>query len=153
MNKAFVREPDETGAKRCPRCDAPGLPVGEATLSAQLGDEARQLLAEAGYFCPYPRCEVAYFDAFDRVVPVERLERSVYPKDPTAPLCACFGLTTDDVEQDVREGVVTRVRAIVEKARSPEARCAELSASGQCCVGEVQRYYMRFRETWAEQSR
>ena len=52
------------------------------------------------------------------------LARPVYPKDPTAPICACFGLTRHDIEQDVAEGVVTRTKAVLEKAKSSQARCA-----------------------------
>ena len=36
------------------------------------------------------------------------LNKPVYPKNPDAPICACFGLTRQDIEQDVSEGVVTR---------------------------------------------
>jgi hypothetical protein len=46
----------------------------------------------------------------------------------------------------LNEGVVTRVRSLLEKAKSPEARCRTMSASGQSCVGDVQRYYMKLRE-------
>ena len=153
MNKAFVREPDETTALRCPQCDSPGLPVNSETLEAQLGAAARTAVAESAFYCPYPRCEVGYFDAFERVVKADRLLNPAFPKDPTAPLCPCFGLATDDVEQDVREGVVTRVRAVVDKAKTAEACCKQKSPTGQSCVAEVQRYYMRFRETWNAQSR
>jgi hypothetical protein len=60
-------------------------------------------------------------------------------------MCACFGLTRRDIEQDVAEGVVTRVRAIVEKAKSPDARCAHMAANGQPCTAYVQQYYMLLR--------
>ena len=73
------------------------------------------------------------------------LNKPVYPKDPEAPVCACFGLTREDIEQDVREGVVTRVKAILEKAKSSEARCSKLAANGQPCVAYVQKYYMQCR--------
>jgi hypothetical protein len=86
-----------------------------------------------------------YFDAFERVIVTGDLERSVYPKDPDAPLCACFGLTRQDIEADVREGVVTRVKAIIEKAKSPKARCSQMAANGQPCVAYVQKYYMQCR--------
>ena len=72
-------------------------------------------------------------------------DQPVYPKNPAAPLCACFGLTREDVEEDIREAGVTRTRVCVEKAKSAEARCAVASPSGQSCVAEVQRYYMRLR--------
>lgn len=144
MNKAFVREPDVT-AEYCPRCGSAGDSVGEITLAAHLTVEQRRNLAEPASFCPIPRCEVAYFDNFERFVLASDLARPVYPKNPTAPICACFGLTCDDVDQDVAEGGVVRVREAIEKAKLPEARCAELAANGRSCVALVQRYYMQRR--------
>ena len=73
------------------------------------------------------------------------LNRPVYPKDPDAPICACFGLTRHDIEADVREGVVIRVKAIIEKAKSSEARCYQMAANSQPCVAYVQKYYMQCR--------
>jgi hypothetical protein len=73
------------------------------------------------------------------------LRQAVYPKDPAAPVCTCFGLTRADIEQDVREGVVTRTKAVLEKAKSAEARCAETAANGHSCVAYVQKYYMQCR--------
>ncbi len=144
MNKAFVREPDNDRA-RCPRCDAPGVPVRQETLQAFLAPAALQQLTETAFYCPFARCPVAYFDLFDRWVDQTALQRPVYPKDPTAPLCGCFGLTLDDVEQDVREGGVIRVKALLEKSQSPAAHCATASPTGQCCMPEVQRCLIRLR--------
>src|SRR5688572_30585740 len=108
MNKAFVKEPDGTAAPLCPRCGSLGQAVGPTTLAAHLTDAARRNLSDAAWFCPYARCEVAYYDLFDRVVGVEALAKPVYPKDPDAPICACFGFTCEEVEQDIREGGATR---------------------------------------------
>jgi len=144
MNKAFVREPDVT-ADYCPKCGAAGESVGAVTLAAQLTAEQRQHLAEPANFCSTPRCEVAYFDKFERFVLAADLARPVYPKDPAAPLCACFGLTADDIDQDIAEGTVSRVRAAIEKAKSPDARCVELAPNGRPCIAQVQRYYMQQR--------
>jgi hypothetical protein len=146
MNKAFVREPD-TAEYRCPRCGSLGSPVGRETLEAYLVPEALPRLAESGFFCGEPTCDVAYFDQFARVVACDALCRPAYPKDPQAPICACFGFTRDEIDQDVREGAVTRCRALVARANSPEARCAIMAADGRSCVPEVQRYFMRFRDT------
>jgi Zinc binding domain len=146
MNKAFIREPDDTGRLHCPACGSLGIAVTGETWRAQLAETASQNLAESAFFCPYAKCDVVYFDMFARQVRTGALVRGVYPKDPQAPLCGCFGLTAEDVEADVREGVVTRVRGLLEKAKSPEARCRTMSASGQSCVGDVQRYYMKLRE-------
>jgi hypothetical protein len=146
MNKAFVREPDQTGQLKCPLCGSLGIAVERETWSAHLTDAAGVNLADSAFFCPYDKCDVVYFDMFDRHVRTDALRRGVYPKDPRAPICGCFGLTADDIEADVREGVITRTRALVEKAKSPQACCRTQSASGQSCVGDVQRYYMKARE-------
>lgn len=142
MNKAFVREPDQT-CEYCPRCGAQGEAVGSETLESYLSAEQRGRVSPRANFCPSPRCEVAYFDSFERVILVSDLSRAVYPKDPRAPICACFGLTTEEIEQDVAEGLATRTRAILERAKSVDARCACLAANGRSCVAYVQKYYMQ----------
>jgi hypothetical protein len=144
MNKAFVREPEST-ADYCPRCGSKGDPVGAEALQSYLTDQQRRGLAAPVNFCPSPKCGVAYFDALERVVMAAELARPVYPKDPTAPICACFGLTRQDIERDVEEGVVTRTKAVLEKAKSPAARCARLAANGEPCIAYVQKYYLECR--------
>jgi len=119
--------------------------VGADVLKFYLTEEQRRILAEPANFCPSPQCAVAYFDGFERFVLATDLSRSVYPKDPTAPVCACFGLTRQDIEQDVAEGGVARTRAAVEKAKSPDAHCAQMAANGRSCVAYVQKYYMECR--------
>jgi hypothetical protein len=145
MNKAFVREPDDTGERHCPACGSLGVAVQGETWRLHVVESASEALAESAFFCPFPRCEVAYFDIFERTIRIEALRHPVYPKDPEAPICACFGLTADDVEADIAEGGVRRVRAIIDKAKGPEAHCRTAAANGQSCVGEVQRYYMKLR--------
>lgn len=146
MNKAFVREPDHT-ADYCPRCGSKGEPVGSVTLKAHLTGLQLGRLAEPANFCPSAQCPVAYFDGFERVVLAADLQRPVYPKDANAPICACFGLTRVDIEEDVRQGVVTRTKAVIERAKLPEARCLELAANGRPCVAFVQKYYMQCRKS------
>ncbi|MCA9131550.1 MAG: hypothetical protein KDA45_00275 [Planctomycetales bacterium] len=143
MNKAFVREPDFDGRANCPRCGALGTEVGSATLDHHLQPSSRPQLGEAAWFCDFARCEVAYFDLFDRLVLVEELQTQVYPKAEEAPICACFGFTLQDIEADVEEGTPTRIRALLAKSKSSEARCSTLAANGRCCIGEVQKLYMR----------
>jgi hypothetical protein len=78
-------------------------------------------------------------------VTAEGLRHGVYPKDPRAAICGCFGLTADAIEADLAEGTVRRVRELIARAKGPEARCTTMAASGQSCIAEVQRYYMRRR--------
>jgi hypothetical protein len=145
MNKAFVREPDCAGTY-CPRCGSQGEQVGAEVLKLYLADDQGITLTPPAYFCPSPKCAVAYFDSFERFILVNALSRPAYPKDPTAPLCACFGVTRQDIEQDVDEGVVTRTKAAVERAKSPLARCAQTAANGRPCVAHLQKYYLECRQ-------
>ncbi|MEA1950864.1 MAG: hypothetical protein U9N87_05735 [Planctomycetota bacterium] len=145
MNKAFVREPDQTD-DFCPRCGSKGEPVGSETLEAYLSDEQMGMVSESANFCPSPQCRVVYFDAFERAICTDEIERPVYPKDPTAPVCTCLGLTQEDIEQDVRDGVKTRVKAAVAQAGSPDACCHKTAANGRPCITYVQRYYLRCLE-------
>src|SRR3954462_6026744 len=126
MNKAFVREPDSTDV-RCPRCGTIGESALRAAFDTHVPVEARRPLAASVYFCPTPTCPVAYFDAFEATIPADALVHPVYLKDATAPLCACFGLTIDDVEADIADGTPHRIRALLAKSKTDAARCEELS--------------------------
>lgn len=144
MNKAFVREVEDDG-DRCPRCGSAGHEVFAATLAAHLPEQERARIGEPSYFCPHPTCSVAYFDRFERTVAVSGLLRPVYPKDPQAPICPCFGLTCDDIEADAREGSVARLRQHRQRAESPEAHCGAAAPDGRSCLPAVQRHYFRSR--------
>jgi hypothetical protein len=106
-------------------------------------EPAAVAIAETANFCPSPHCDVVYFDMFERTISVTAMRAPVYPKDPEAPICACFGLTADDIDRDLSEGVATRTKACLLRARTAEARCGELSPTGHSCVAEVQRYFLR----------
>jgi len=144
MNKAFVREPDATDVF-CPRCGTAGVSALRVAFETHVPAEARRAMAASSYFCPTPTCPVAYFDAFEAVVSVDSLVRPVYPKDQAAPLCACFGLTLDDVEADVAAGTPHRIRELLAKSKTPAARCDELSPTGRSCIPDVQRCYFKLR--------
>ncbi|MBW3598085.1 MAG: hypothetical protein KY475_12505 [Planctomycetes bacterium] len=143
MNKAFIREPEFDGRAYCPRCGSVGEAVGEATLDHHIRPEARGHLGDSAWFCSFAKCEAAYFDLLERVVTVAELQQAVYPKDPSAPVCACFGFGRDEIDADVAERSPTRIRELLAKSKSSDARCAVLAADGQCCMAEVQRLYIR----------
>lgn len=145
MNKAFIREPDEI-ASRCPKCQSVGQPVGPQTLNAQLPAELRRTLAESASFCPDDRCDVVYFDDFSGVVTRQAFDRPIPIKDVAAPLCSCFGLTREDIEQDIAEGVVSRTKAAILKAQSNEAHCATLAPNGRPCIADVQGYFLKCKQ-------
>jgi hypothetical protein len=143
MNKAFTREPDSDGRVYCPRCGSVGTPVSTGTLDCHVREASRQGLGDSAWFCDFARCEIGYFDQFDRTVAVNELQSSVYPKDPAAPICACFGFTSEDIEADVEQGTPIRIRELLAKSKSSSAECQTLAADGRCCMREVQRLYMK----------
>lgn len=145
MNKAFCKEPDATVPPRCPRCGNEGAPVTGETLLAHVAPAAAESLGEPAYFCGTGACDVAYFDLLERSIPVASAHGLFWPKDPHGPLCACHGLTVDDVDADLAEGVPTRVRAVVQQAARPDAACVTSSADGRPCVARVQKHYLRRR--------
>jgi hypothetical protein len=145
MNKAFVREPDDDGRAFCPRCGTLGVPVNGGPLDTHIRPESRAKMLDAAWCCGFYRCGVAYFNQFGAVVMMDELKAAVYPYDANAPICACFGLTYDAVEADVREGTPTRIRAVLARSQAGEARCHTLAADGQSCMGALQELYMRLR--------
>jgi hypothetical protein len=143
MNKAFTREPDADGRVYCPRCRSLGIPVTTVTLDRHVKTQPRVGLGDSAWFCDFARCDISYFDQFDRSVVVDELRSSIYPKDPEAPVCACFGFTLEDIDADVEQGTPTRIRELLAKSQSGDAQCQTLAADGRCCMREVQRIYMK----------
>ena len=144
MNKAFVRESDSTDVL-CPRCGAAGIEVPRATIERHVRPDALRTLAATAFFCQTPTCPVAYFDALEAQAGHDQLLAPVYPKDPAAPLCPCFGLAREDVEADVAEGTPRRIRELLAHSKSPQARCETASPTGRSCLPDVQRYYFKLR--------
>lgn len=142
MNKAFTREPDSDDTL-CPHCGTRGQDVGRTTIEALAHPDAAARLAPSACYCPTPVCDVVYFDAFERVVTTDEIVRPVYPKDPDAPICPCFGASTDIIDDDLAAGSVLEVRKLIAQAKSAAARCETMSPSGKSCADEVQKYYMK----------
>ena len=145
MNKAFVREPDADARLLCPRCASPGTAVGNGPVETYVRPESQAALRDAAWYCGNSACEVAYFNMFEQTVCVSELVTPVYPYNLDAPMCACFGFTSDDVEADIEDGQPVRIRALLAKSQSPQARCQTLAVDGNCCMREVQRLYMKLR--------
>jgi hypothetical protein len=145
MNKAFVREPEDDGNAFCPRCGARGTQVWNGPMDTHIQTAFRTAMGDRAWFCPTTHCEVAYFIPEANRVTTDQLNGPIYPKDLDAPVCSCFGLSYEDVEADLNEGTPTRIRELLARSRSPEARCATLAPDGQCCMTAVQELYLRLR--------
>jgi hypothetical protein len=145
MNKAFIREPDQDERVFCPSCKAVGVPVMDGPLDRYIRPESRIKLLHDAWFCNSPSCDVAYFRQSGTTVTTGELSRPAYPKDPNAPICACFGYTYDDAAADVAEGLPRRTRELLAKAKSTAADCVNLAADGQSCVAAVQSLYLKLK--------
>ena len=140
MSRAFVRDP-EPGEPRCPACGGLGEAVNPATLEAQAPPEKRPALGHAAFWCGSADCALGYFTAWGASVPAAELKGKAWPKDPTAPICPCTGLTADDVIADAKAGRKERVKALLGTSTGPEARCAERCPDGLPCIPRVFRLF------------
>ncbi|MFG0315893.1 MAG: hypothetical protein ACF8XB_01370 [Planctomycetota bacterium JB042] len=142
MSRAFVKE-GEVGDPVCPgdACGGAGEPVTKETLRAHLVPEAFERLPKAGFFCANPSCRVAYFDGWGGVATVDDLTAPVWPKAADAPICACLGLTEDDVIEDAAAGRKDRIRDIVWRAEDGGGACATNAPDGRSCVLAVRRLF------------
>jgi hypothetical protein len=145
LNKAFIREPEQDERAFCPRCGSVGIPVLGGPLDRFIRPDARAKLLHDAWFCNSPTCDVAYFNLTGSVVSTRELTRPVYPKDPEAPICACFGYTYDDAAADVAEAAPQRTRELLAKAKTAPADCSSLAAGGQSCVAAVQSLYLKLK--------
>ncbi len=145
MNKAFVKEIEADARVLCPKCGAIGTAVGKGPLDTHVRAEARSRISDSAWCCGNSDCTVVYFNLFDQTVTADELNKPVYPYSLDSPICHCFGFTYEDVDRDSREPVPHRIRELVAKSKSPDARCQALAVDGQCCLREVQRLYLKLR--------
>jgi len=143
MNRAFIREPDDTIDPRCPACGVVGLPVPRHTVTSLARPEAIGGLSDAAYFCATPHCNVVYYDGNGQFVDAAGVRVRVWPKDGGAAVCGCYGVTADLIEEDARAGRKEALRLLATRSAAEPARCEFKSASGRCCVPEVQRIYLK----------
>ena len=147
MNKAFVREPDADARVTCPRCGSVGNTVGNGPIELYVPPGLRDQMRNAAWCCSNSACEVVYYNMFEQTVRASDLVTPVYPYDPDAPICACFGFTLQDVEAEADEAQPLRIRALLARSQSSEARCQAVAVDGCCCVREVQRLYMKLKSS------
>lgn len=124
-----------------------GTSVGNGPIELYVPSALQDQMRNAAWCCTNSSCEVVYYNMFEQTVRAAELLTSVYPYDPNAPLCACFGFTLQDVEDDADEAQPLRIRALLARSQSAEARCQAVSVDGRCCMREVQRLYMKLKSS------
>lgn len=152
MNKAFIKEDDDK-EPRCPApegCGGPGIVVPPETAAAQAPGTLLASFSREVLYCANPGCPTAYFDPWGASIPVTALTSVPYPKDPSAPLCACFGISPEDIIDDAERKDPSRIRDLIAKAEGPLASCATKTPDGQCCLPEARKLFMRHLQPEAE---
>lgn len=154
VSRAFVKETDAP-EPRCPSrqgCEGLGVPVGAATLQAQLSPERAAALAPDAYYCPNPLCAVAYFDAEGGVALRAEQRRRSWPKESGAPVCVCFGVSEDEIAAWAHAPDApdkASMRALLARIDGPQARCATEAPDGRPCTTAVRRVFLRELEARA----
>jgi hypothetical protein len=145
MSRAFVKE-SETPEPRCPTpqgCGTLGVAVSAATLAANLTQGPIPSFHGEVFYCSNPDCEVAYFDAYGSRAMRDQLRVATWPKDPDGPVCACFGVKADAIEDWAASGDKSELKALLARIERGEGRCATLAPDGKCCATEVRRVFLR----------
>ncbi len=140
MSRAFIKESDSP-EPRCPACGMFGSAVSLATVAANLSSPPS--FHGDPLYCSNPECQVAYFDAYGSRVNRDSLRLVAWPKDAEGPVCSCFGVTADAIEEWAHSGEKTELKALLARIERGEGRCATAAPDGQCCAMELRRVFMR----------
>jgi Zinc binding domain len=147
MNKAFVREPDPDASPLCPRCGSVGSFVHAETLDHFLTEQIRPRFGSDAWYCGLAACPVIYFSSFGTVAGLHELRQTAWPYDADAPICPCFNFRYQDLLDEVDAPQPLRIRELIAKSRSPDANCRMRAIDGQCCSREIQRLYLRLKNS------
>ena len=127
-------------------CPARGRPVTVRTMLLMLKPEFFDQLGDRQYrFCASPDCPVVYFSD-DRRFTIDdlRIRVGLKAKDDPVPLCYCFGLSEEDVREEIRtQGRTTILDRLKSLVKDGMCACEERNPSGACCLGGVARVVER----------
>jgi len=119
--------------------------VNEVTLRSLVEEPVTRDLGTLSdfFFCAGKSCDVAYFAADGRTVDKHRVTVRIGVKELQSPrpLCFCFDVTAEDIEEEVqRDGATTIPNMITERCREGLDRCPETNPRGRCCLGDVRQF-------------
>jgi len=136
----------------CPVSDTRSKQVDTLTVKALVRRLPFGLVPAQYYFCEAPDCDVVYFPArsdaptfrrADLLVPVGVKEKT----DPI-PLCYCFGVTRQDIREEIqRTGNSTVAERIKAEVKAGHCACEVKNPSGKCCLGQVSRAVQETRRS------
>lgn len=131
---------DFPGTARCPVNGQEYKKVSLKTLLQHVRYPANQHINMQGYyFCSSPDCDVVYFGGDGLLFSKDDIREVVGQKSKQAErtLCYCFGITQQDVEQEIYEyGYSPSYRFVVEQTKQSNCSCESQNPSGRCCLKE-----------------
>lgn len=138
-----LHPPQRCGPAKCPECGELGKTVQRITLGALVKPEKRHTIpaGKEFCFCRSERCDVVYFLP-DRVL-FRKTDLSVRvalkePKDPTVPVCYCFGWTSEKIQAELQAtGKSTVIDQIKAQVQAGNCYCEITNPQGSCCLGNV----------------
>jgi len=125
----------------CPKSETTGKRVERITLESLLRSEFHSSIGSGQWFyCPDPKCPVAYFDAEGHTLDKSALSVRVGVKEnsPPRPICYCFDHSIEEIQEEVAATGTSKVPdSITEKCRQGLHECEFKNPQGSCCLGNV----------------
>lgn len=140
-----MKEP-EAQEPRCPApdgCGGLGDAVPRDLVRGRLRAGVRVEFAASAYFCPNPKCAVAYFDNWGGLVLVDAVVELPYPKNPAGVLCACLGVRPEEIVEEAKTAAPCRIREIIAASNQDPARCRALMPNGRSCAEDARKLFYR----------
>jgi len=135
-----LHPPQRCGPAKCPECGELGKTVQRITLGALVKPEKRPEIPSGKEFCfcREERCDVVYFLPDKILFRKADLSVRVGVKDPTAPVCYCFGWTPGKILAEIQNtGKSTVIDQIKAQVRAVNCYCEVTNPQGFCCLGDV----------------
>lgn len=128
----------------CPVSGTRSKQVGLVTIQSLVRHLPFHMVAAQYYFCEAADCDVAYFPSNPTAPTFHRddllVRVGVKETHNPIPLCYCFGITRETLEEEIRQmrrsTVTERIKAEVKAGR---CACELKNPSGRCCLGDVSR--------------
>ena len=135
----------------CPTNGAKGreVPMTAVASLVRWEVEAHRLVDPNYFLCRDSSCETVYFGSGRSIISKGDLRVRVgfKEKEGPIPLCYCFGVTEEDIRQEVLEmGKCPSQDRIVAEVKEGNCACHVKNPAGGCCLGDITKAIKRVPE-------
>ncbi len=137
-----VKQTDWPAAMSCPVTGRRSKQVDLLTVRSLVRQLPLGMPPAAYYFCDDPACDVVYFPSNPQAPLFRRAELwvrvGVKEKDDPIPVCYCFGVTRQDIVDEIRAAGRSAVaERITAEVKAGNCACEVKNPSGRCCLGQI----------------